>query len=233
MILVTAATEFEMQAFLGAIDAIDLSETKRLPSNSWRTLVTGVGPVLTTLSLTRFLCETTETIDGIINFGVAGAYFLPQDSSVCQPQLLDVCVAERDLFGDLGICMGDTIEYFKEGLVENLAFDLHYPLFTRCTEVLQNNGITYHGGTFITVHSVTGKKVRGEWLQKRWDGLCENMEGAAAAQVCKAFAVELFQLRCVSNMVEDRNPLNWRLQEACEKAGLIVKMIVEDTLREK
>ena len=230
MILVTAATEFEMKSFLEAMDALDLSETKGLSSNSWRALVTGVGPVLTTLNLTKFLCETTETVDGIINFGVAGAYFLPQNSSARQPQLLDVCVAERDLFGDLGICMGDAgIEYFREDLVENLVFELGNPLFARSTAVLRNNGIAYLSGTFITVQSVTGKKDRGDWLQKRWDGLCENMEGAAAAQVCKTFGVELFQLRCVSNMVEDRNLLNWRLQAACEKAGMIVKMIVVDT----
>jgi futalosine hydrolase len=233
MILVTAATEFEMKAFLDAVDTTDAIDRKRLPPDSWRSLVTGVGPVLTTLNLTRFLCETTDTIDGIINFGVAGAYFLPENTSASQLQLLDVCVAERDLFGDLGICMGDTIEYFKEDLVENLVFDLHNPFFYRCTEVLQKNGIAYQSGTFITVNSVTGKKVRGDSLQKRWNGLCENMEGAAVAQVCKTFAIELFQLRCVSNMVEDRNPLNWCLQEACVKAAMSVKMIVEDVSRKR
>ena len=225
MFLVTAATEFEMRAFL------DVQELKSLPPDSWKSLVTGVGPVLTTLNLTRFLCEAADTVDTIINFGVAGAYFQPDDISACQPQLLDICVAERDLFGDLGICMGDTVEYFQGDLVENLVFDLKNSLFARCTGILKKNCAAYRSGTFITVNSVTGKKVRGDMLQQRWNGLCENMEGAAVAQVCMTFAVELFELRCISNMVEDRNPANWCLQEACEKAAVAVNMLVEDLLR--
>lgn len=218
MILVTTATEFEMNALR------DREGTFLFPCLQ---LVTGVGLSKTSQNLTRFLCETDGVIDGVLNCGVGGAYFGPEENDT-QPELLDICVAERELYGDLGVCMGDEIEYFPEELVGPIEFTLKNPLYKRCSEILNRRGIKYHSGTFITVNSATGKRVRGDMLQRRWNGLCENMEGAAIAEVCSQFALPLFELRCISNMVEDRNPGAWRLQEACEKVAMVTKMILKE-----
>jgi futalosine hydrolase len=217
MILVTTATEFEMNS---------LKEQSGALFSSFLKLVTGVGISLTAQNLTRFLCETDKEIEGVLNVGVGGAYFL-QGSSAVQPGLLDICVAERELFGDFGVCMGDDVEYLPSELVGPIEFDLKNPLYDRCCRVLKNAEIEHQCGTFISVNSVTGKKIRGENLQRRWNGLCENMEGAAVAQVCSLFAIPLFELRCISNMVEDRNPAGWRLQEACEKMAITTHKILE------
>ncbi len=96
--------------------------------------------------------------------------------------------------------------------------------------MLKDAEIEHHSGTFISVNSVTGKRVRGEHLQQRWSGLCENMEGAAVAQVCSLFSLPLFELRCISNMVEDRNPVGWRLQEACDKMAITTNKILEEII---
>lgn len=220
MILVTTATEFEMNS---------VKEHSGVPLSAYLQFVTGVGISKTAQNLTRFLCETDKEIEGVLNVGVGGAYFL-QDNSVTQPGLLDILVADRELFGDLGVCMGNEIEYLPEDLVGPMEFDLKNPLYDRCCTVLKNAEIEHHRGTFISVNSVTGKRVRGEKLQRRWNGLCENMEGAAVAQVCHLFAVPLFELRCISNMVEDRNPGGWRLQEACEKMAITTKKILEEII---
>jgi futalosine hydrolase len=220
MILVTTATEFEMNSVKGQSD---------FPLSSCLTLVTGVGLAQTAQNLTRFLCETDKVIEGVLNVGVSGAYFL-QGSSVAQPGLLDICVAERELFGDLGVCMGDDVEYLPSELVGPIEFDLKNRLYDRCCTVLKDAEIEHHCGTFISVNSVTGKRVRGENLQRRWNGLCENMEGAAVAQVCSLFSLPLFELRCISNMVEDRNPGGWRLQEACEKMSITTSKILEELI---
>ncbi len=220
MILVTTATEFEMNS---------LKDQSGTLLSSCLRCVTGVGISKTAQNLTRFLCETDKVIEGVLNIGVGGAYFLPENS-VLQPGLLDICVAERELFGDLGICMGDTVEYLPDELVGPIEFDLKSTFYNHCCTVLKGAKIEYHSGTFISVNSVTGKRVRGENLQQRWNGLCENMEGAAVAQVCSLFSLPLFELRCISNMVEDRNPVGWRLQEACDKMAITTNKILEEII---
>ena len=220
MILVTTATEFEMNS---------LKDRSGTLLSSCLTCVTGVGISQTAQNLTHFLCETDKIIEGVLNIGVGGAYFL-SEKSVHQPGLLDICVAEREVFGDLGVCMGDTVEYLPGDLVGPIEFDLKNSFYNRCCTVLKGAKIECHPGTFISVNSVTGKRVRGEHLQQMWNGICENMEGAAAAQVCSLFSLPLFELRCISNMVEDRNPAGWQLQEACDKMAITTKKILEEII---
>ena len=45
------------------------------------------------------------------------------------------------------------------------------------------------------------------------------MEGAAVARVCHEFSLPMLEMRAISNYVEDRDPRNWRLAEACETAA--------------
>jgi len=56
------------------------------------------------------------------------------------------------------------------------------------------------------------------------------MEGAAIALVCNTFNLPCAELRCVSNMVEDRNTANWQLEEAidkvCRVAGIVLQELV-------
>ncbi|BHH84129.1 futalosine hydrolase [Desulforhopalus sp. 52FAK] len=217
MILVTAATEFEMNALLAETGAVDLP---------FLTLVTGVGPVKTAYYLTRYLSETTHNIAGVVNFGVGGGFFHPSDQSRT-PKLLDICIAEREVFGDLGVSMGETIDYLPEDLVGPIEFDLNNGLVNQAVTFVESAGIEYLQGTFITVSSVSGTRVRGDYLQKKWNGLCENMEGAAVAQVCSMFPLDLFELRCVSNMVDDRNVSEWKLEAACNKAAITTHKILQ------
>ena len=51
----------------------------------------------------------------------------------------------------------------------------------------------------------SGLAVRGNELAARFNAICENMEGAAAAQVCTLYEVPFLELRGISNLVEDRN----------------------------
>ena len=55
-----------------------------------------------------------------------------------------------------------------------------------------------------------------------------DMEGAAVARVCGALQVPCLELRCISNMVEDRDLSKWRLREACEKAGATAALLMEE-----
>jgi len=64
-------------------------------------------------------------------------------------------------------------------------------------------------------------------LARQHQALCENMEGAAVARVCQQFGLPLLELRCISNLVEDRNLQNWQLKQACTRCGEAAALIVE------
>jgi futalosine hydrolase len=214
MLLVTAATAFEMDAFLAASPS----------SRGWRSWLTGVGPVEAALQVATCLARAGEPVSGVINFGVAGAYVQASGGA----SLLDICVAEREVLGDLGICAGDHIEQLRgEGFDVFDSFDLDSPLLRRVMGALEDASIPFHRGSFVTVNCVSGSRTRGEMLSRQHKALCENMEGAAVARVCGHFSLPLVEVRCVSNMVEDRNTQHWRLRDACRRCGQVVAQVVQ------
>jgi futalosine hydrolase len=208
MFLAVAATEMEM-APLGRMLA-----ASKVPCV---TLVAGVGPVESALRMARFLCTDGRHIRGIVNFGVAGAYINLQGYQSAAP--LDVCLAEREIAGDFGICYGDNMDYLPEELTGRIAYDIDRSLLLQAGLILQRNDLHPHVGTFVTVNAVSGTRARGENLRQQWQGLCENMEGASIARVAEAFGLPFLEVRSISNMVENRNSQNWQLDEACEVAA--------------
>ena len=219
IVLMTAATDMEMQAFLDAIDAEDdQPDTCRLVCR----LITGIGPVETTLSLAGILHKQPE-ISCVLTFGIAGAY-LKNDTSI-QAGSLDLCLAEQEILGDLGVQLANMVEPFGENLPVRDRFILDSGLLLTAGRILRNADIAYKQGTFVTVNCASGTQRRGNQLGRQFRGLCENMEGAAVARVCEEFSLPCLEVRCISNMVENRNRDNWRLQEACAKAGRAAAVI--------
>ena len=215
MLLVTAATAFEMDSFLSAC-----------PDDCQvYTALTGVGPVEAALQVTHFLATTEHAITGLINFGVAGAY--PGNDQGAD--LLDICLAELEVLGDLGICMHEHVTPLRgQGFTVFDTFDLHSPLLPQAEGVLRDAGITTHCGAFVTVNCVSGMRRRGYMLARQHRALCENMEGAAVARVCDFFQLPLVELRCISNLVEDRDPASWRLRDASRRCGQVVAHLVQE-----
>ncbi len=220
MILAVAATEIEMAPFMAAMTAGSV--------RACRTLVTGVGPVETTLRLTRFLCQSEEQFAAVIHFGVGGAYIQPDESGQQQLELLDICLARQEVAGDFGICLGEAMDYLKISLTGEIVYNMDATLLQRSQAIFDRFGIKYTSGVFITVNGITGTRARGKMLQSRWNGLCENMEGAAVARVCREFSLPCTELRCISNYVVDRDPSSWRLQEACLKAAYAATRLAKE-----
>ena len=215
MFLVTAATDFEMEAYLR------FWGPKDCPS-----LVTGVGPVETAVRLTAFLAETSLPLTGVVNFGVAGAYII--DGRDDNAAVLDICLAECEVLGDLGICSGEEVSRLRgEGFEIADAFELDAGLLRQAETLLTASSIPYRRGVFATVSCVSGTRKRGEMLARQHQALCENMEGAAAARVCRHFRLPLLELRCISNLVEDRNLQNWHLRKACARCGEVAALVVK------
>lgn len=211
MFLITAATDFEMTPFLAAC------RQEKVPH-----LVTGVGPVEAAVRLAARLHAGAAGIRGVINFGVAGAYLLPGG-----PRLLDICLAEREVLGDLGICLGDRIEPVGGANVRPPAtFGMDPGLLATAAQALAAQQMPVLCGTFVTVSCASGTAGRGAMLARQHGGLCENMEGAAVARVCQEFVLPCLELRCISNLVEDRDPSRWRLREACRRAGEVTALVL-------
>ncbi len=188
-------------------------------------LVTGVGPVETTFTLTSRLTRDPGKVQGIILFGIAGAYLLPDDGGA---GMLDICLAEEEILGDLGICHQEKIEPFvasELGIKDR--FPLDKRLLKKAAFFLQQEKIPYRTGRFVTVSCVSGTRRRGDVLAAQFQALCENMEGAAVARVCAGFNLPCLELRCISNFVEDRNTGCWKLKEACRRAGEVAALVGE------
>ncbi len=219
MFLVICATEFELQSLL------DCSVCK---ADEWMSLVTGVGMVETAFNLTRFLekekSESEYEIHAVLNFGVAGAYLADEEK---QADLLQVCLAEKEFFGDMGICYPDRMEPLAEDLLHRFQYVLDSDLLNRAESLLEENGLQVRRGNFVTVCGVSATASRGAMLRQRYDALCENMEGAAVARICEEYMLPLLEMRAVSNYVEDRDLTRWKLKEACDQAGKAAAMLLK------
>lgn len=226
MILAVAATELEMSPFEQS-----LSKDRGLASDPelehcCALLISGVGPVETTLHLTRYLDKHERQITKVINFGVAGAYLAEASRAEDNVALLDICLAEQESMGDCGICFADHIEAFAEQLGGRTVFPLDQPLLYQAREILRRHQIACHCGNFVTVAAASATRERGMMLAARYQAICENMEGAAVARVCAEFSLPLLELRAVSNLVEDRDLSRWQLAEACVRAAGAAALLV-------
>jgi futalosine hydrolase len=204
MNLIVAATNKEIKPFFSALET----------SQTSMTFVSGVGCFETTLNLTRFFCRSNrENITRVVHVGIAGAF---QNGGAAP---LDICVAKEEIFADFGICCNERIESFNFAECPETTQFLNESCVKELNHFFEQQGIPYVNGTFLTVNSVSGTGKRGDYLQKKHHALCENMEGFAVARVCKEFQIPCLEVRCVSNLVEDRNRSNWVIDEACEKLG--------------
>jgi len=215
MLLITVATENEikpLEPFLTTAEQLEV-------------LVSGVGPVATAAGLSSALARYGSRVDAVLNIGVAGAYV---DSGV---DMLDICLARQEFFGDFGICLGETIQDFSPELsagYQGLLFNDEF--IQRIKNILKNNNVAFAVTNFVTVNCSTGTLNRGSFLRDKYAAGCENMEGAAVAMVCKNLDIPCVELRCISNMVEDRAPANWKLPEAITKICRVAETVLRDLL---
>lgn len=215
MFLVTAATQFEMEALLRSCTSATV------PMH----LVTGVGPVETAVRLTAFLAQSAPPLSGVVNIGVAGAYVVEGRDNA---QVLDICLAEHEILADFGLCSEIEMQPLRgERLEIEDAFDLDPTLLHRAESLLAAASIPYRRGTFATVSCASATRKRGNMLARSHQALCENMEGAAAARTCRHFGLPILELRCISNLVEDRNLQNWQLQKACTRCGEVAALVIQ------
>jgi futalosine hydrolase len=215
MYLLVAATEEEIGHFRQLTDRI-----KELDI-----LVTGVGPLATAVKLTRYLTVNSSLLSGVVNIGVGGAY---PGSGL---DILDVCMASQEVMGDFGICMeGEIVDLNPAILPVQKKISLESPLLSKVEKIMKSGSLSYNIVNFVTVNCCSGTKERGAYLRSRYQAACENMEGAAVAFACHEFQVPCVEIRCISNMVEDRNTKNWQLTDACKKVCNYARIVLESLI---
>jgi futalosine hydrolase len=193
--------------------------------------VGGMGKVNAAHAATLMLVEFAP--EAIIAFGVGGAY--PSSGAA----IGDVAVAREEIAGDEGVL---THEGFKD--TEYIGI----PLLKTASSVIYNTfpapdalvkralhslaasaepGGRVHCGPFVTVSTCTGTAQRAKELEDRHHGLCENMEGAAIAQVACLHAVPWLEVRGISNIAEDRDLGKWDIPKAAEAAQKAVMTVLK------
>jgi futalosine hydrolase len=181
-------------------------------------LICGVGPGATALELVRFL--ERKGPHTVILAGVAGGY---RGSGV---ELEDVCIAASEAYGDLGRCVTDRVEPLEiSGEVLPTTFPLEAgwrPLFP--TGFLDGLGV--REVPMVSVSCASGTRERAGRLRSKFGACAENMEGAAAAQVCAAYGLPLVEIRGISNWAGDLEHRNWKMGNALRRTAVVVGAVI-------
>ncbi|MHC1565328.1 MAG: futalosine hydrolase [Candidatus Syntropharchaeales archaeon] len=187
--------------------------------------ISGVGKVNTAYTLTLLL-EAYPTTELVILYGCGGAY-LRSGGAVG-----DVMIATHEIYADEGVLTGNGWLSMEDIGIPLLKKGGEYYFNSFCLEgeVLHQvrsitNEITDQNviyGKFLTVSTCSGSIELGNELFKRFQSICENMEGAAAAHIAKAYDVAMIEVRGVSNFVEDRVFENWDIESAVENCSKVV-----------
>ena len=193
----------------------------------------GIGTTNTAQALTAVL--QTREVGLVIQTGIGGAY--PSSGM----KVGDVAVATEEILGEFGIVDqsgwsdGQTIGipllkadppiYNHIQLDESLASQS----LSAAEVVADQATVTAGAGAFLTVQNVTGTDEQANILDKRFKALCENMEGAAAAQVCHLYDVPFTEIRGISNLVESRDLKKWNIPAATSIAQSAVVQLIKSS----
>lgn len=161
----------------------------------------------------------------IVNFGIGGAY--PSSGL----EVGDIAVAEKEVYADEGVLLKDGLHSFEiTGVpllkVRSRRYYNEFPADKRlCRLAFKASGRVgnFSSGVFLTVSACTGTRKRAGELAAKFSPVCENMEGAAIAHICRIYGIPFVEIRGISNIVEDRDMKKWDLalaSENCQKAVL-------------
>jgi futalosine hydrolase len=194
---------------------------------------TGIGKVNAAHSATVLIEHFP--VRRIINSGVGGAY--PQSGL----HIGDIAIATKEINGDEGavtsrgwkgvketgiplVQIGKK-KYFNEFPLDNMFFKKAFKSFKLIAH-FPSRTTRVKTGTFVTVSTSTGTHTRAVELEQRFKAICENMEGAAIAQVCILYNIPMFEVRGISNIVGVRDKRKWNLHRASENCQeAVLKMI--------
>lgn len=193
----------------------------------------GIGAVNTAHALTCALQIFQPAL--VLQAGVGGAY------PAAGLGIGDVALASEENYGDLGVrtrAGWQSAESIGIPVLQQAApFFNRFPLdpkqVARAEQILQDSAWAggppaLRSGPFVTVQECSGLASLGEERAARFAGLCENMEGAAAAHLCRLYRIPFLEVRGISNLVEDRRREGWDLPLAGRRAQEAALRLIEE-----
>ena len=225
-IIITASTPMELALLIEGTSAAPIGGVGRLTafrggSNGREIIlaVTGIGKVNAASALTALLERFSPEL--AINIGCGGAF---QGKGLAVGEL---AIAASETFADEGVQTPQGwrgldligIPVFQRGGEQIFnTVPLSQELAACALQCAVQHGFPGVVGPFLTVSTCSGSSSHGDQLLLRFPGICENMEGAALAQVALIYEVPLLEVRGISNMVEDRDLARWELTRAVTQA---------------
>ena len=214
----------------------------------------GVGQVNTAAALTLALTRHDPSM--ILQFGVGGAYVRSGlevgdlaiateecygDTGVLTPEgwmdlegmgfpMLPARTGTLEQIGTQGHT-GQTGRIHRQPLYNRIPLDIPRTDHIRqCLEAGLEGRSSHQvaSGPFVTVQQCSGVQAAGDTLAARFGGICENMEGAAAAHIAEANGIPFVEIRGISNRVVDRDLSQWDLPLAIQRCQRAVELIVKN-----
>jgi len=184
----------------------------------------GVGKVNAAHSAT--LIAENYYVDLLVLFGTGGAY---------SGEVGDIAVAESENYGEEGVLTEDgwkPMEYIGLPLLKNgMEYYNTFPMDTELVQLAKkaskDAGFNVRSGNFITVSQCSGTLGSGELLRERFNGICENMEGAAVAHICALYKIPVVEIRGISNIIEKRDLRKWNIRKAASNCNKAVMELIK------
>jgi futalosine hydrolase len=201
-ILIVAATEGETGILANIKGIVNSGEGFEKGNYKIDTLVTGVGSVSTSWSLSKWF-SVNEKPQLAINIGIAGSF--KKDIAAG-----DVVVAVSDCFADAGIESGKGFLTLAEAGLEDPD---RFPF--RTGRIICDNRFVDHTAeklrkvNAVTVNTASGTEETIARIVSKYDPDIETMEGATFAYICSCEKVDYLALRSVSNLIGPRKEQKW------------------------
>lgn len=232
-ILVLSATAFEQQVLReqmvkGVRREVAAREwvSGRINEREVLLLATGIGAVNTAHALTCVLQATRP--EWVLQVGVGGAY--PSSGL----RVGDLALANEEWYGDMGVRTAEGwqgaeligIPVLQKAATYFNRFPLDDAWVQKAVEILPEATV----GAFVSVQECSGTDALGIEREERFDGVCENMEGAAAAHMCALYEVPFVEVRAMSNRVEARDRDAWDLPLALAESQAAALRLLQEVI---
>ena len=178
----------------------------------------GVGKV-NAARCTQILIDNYQ-VDVIINIGVAGGV----DKEL---KIGDIIIGERMVQHDFDI----TAFNHEKGFIPSVGIFINGDeyLVNICEKILKNSDYSYRKGVIASGDIFCTDYMMGSKINKKFNALCVEMEGASIAQVCYLSHIPFLVLRSISDIPNNDNVVTYEefLKDSSRKASIVLKILIE------
>ena len=187
----------------------------------------GIGKV-NAARTTQILIDNIK-VDYIFNIGVAGGI----DTSL---KVGDIVLGEKLVQHDFDITAFNHAKGFVPGVGESVSTDEY--LLQVASKVFEEEKINHLKGTIASGDIFCTETWMSEKINKKFNALCVEMEGASIAQVCYLSHVTFMVIRSISDVPNNDNVVTYEefLSSSCKVVASamskILKVLSEDELND-